>query len=97
MPRTRRLASRSSADRDRRKELAETNAVLRSERTDEQELARLDEMFGVGLGAVRERSQLASRIAATKSTPKPVKSKKKTVEHGDKAKVRRKSDKKRKS
>lgn len=97
MPRTRRLASRSRADRERRREVAEKNAELRAERTDEEQLARLDEMFGSGQGASKERARLAIRIADRKSKSKHVKREKKPARHGVKAKDRRKNDKKRKS
>jgi|APSaa5957512535_1039671.scaffolds.fasta_scaffold262834_2 hypothetical protein len=42
----------------------------REDRTPEQQIARLDEMFGKGGGAQKERSRLASLIKASKK-PKP--------------------------
>ena len=100
MPCTRRLASRSRADRERRRDLAVSNKALREAKTDEQQLERLDERLGTGLGAVKERARLANRIADVKvatSRVKPAKTKKSDVKMpSGKAKDRRKADKKRK-
>lgn len=40
---------------------------LRSERTPEQQIAKLDQRLGVGVGAKRERAALAKQIAARKA------------------------------
>ena len=50
----RRTAERRAAAEDRQR--------ARKERGDAGQLARLDEMFGVGEGAQRERARLAKRI-----------------------------------
>ena len=54
----------------RRKEFRRQNAKEAAERrasiTDQQQLAKLDSMFGEGKGAQRERARLAKRIAGAK-------------------------------
>lgn len=42
---------------------SETNQQTRAERTDEQQLAKLDKLLGEGVGATRERERLTKRIA----------------------------------
>ncbi|KKM99693.1 hypothetical protein LCGC14_1145420 [marine sediment metagenome] len=56
-------------------ELREANKKARGERTDEQQLARLNTMFGEGLGATRERERLIKRIAGQKEKAKAKKEK----------------------
>ena len=56
-------------------ELREANKKARVERTDEQQLARLNTMFGEGLGATRERERLIKRIAGQKEKAKAKKEK----------------------
>ena len=46
----------------RRRADAEERQAARDARGDEAQLARLDEMFGPGKGALRERERLAERI-----------------------------------
>ena len=47
-------------------EIAEANKKARAERSDEEQLERLDEMFGEGNGAAQERARLLKRIAKNK-------------------------------
>jgi len=54
-----------------RREAAAEMAEARSNRTDEQQLARLDSMLGEGMGARKERARLTARIAK-RATEKPV-------------------------
>lgn len=60
----------------------EARCQARAERTDEQQLARLDEIFGEGMGATRERERLLKRIEDRK---------KKTEEKTEEAKKEEKS------
>ena len=46
----------------RRREEAEERQAARDARGDEGQLARLDEMFGTGKGAQKERQRLAERL-----------------------------------
>lgn len=48
---------------DLRRKIAAENAEKRASITDEQQLDKLDGMFGKGNGAKRERARLAKRIA----------------------------------
>lgn len=47
-----------------RRGAAEQRQEARKGRTDQQQLARLDELLGKGRGAVKERTRLVQRIAA---------------------------------
>ena len=53
----------SQRRKDYRRKNAEEAAARRAELTDQQQLAKLDTMFGKGQGAQRERARLANRIA----------------------------------
>ena len=48
--------------RSRRREAAVGRQAARDSRSDEEQLARLDDMFGPGQGAQRERARLAARM-----------------------------------
>lgn len=50
-----------------RQEEAAERAQLRSERSPEQQLAKLDRKLGAGVGAVRERAALAKEISLKKN------------------------------
>jgi hypothetical protein len=50
---------KGSIAREGRRKLAEALAEERAKRTPQQQLARLDEMFGKGKGATKERAKLA--------------------------------------
>jgi len=64
-------AAGSWADREKEKEEARlARQETRVERTDEQQLARLDKLLGKGVGAVSERARLCERIEKRKSQPK---------------------------
>lgn len=52
--------------RDLRRAIAVENNEKRASLTDEQQLAKLDSMFGKGKGAKKERARLEKRIAAAK-------------------------------
>ncbi len=62
LPKPRHRAQNREAQQRRREE-----AAVRAKRvvTPEQQLARLDALFGAGLGAVKERAKLAKRMAQT--------------------------------
>jgi len=49
-------------DRNRRREAAEARAEARANRTALQQLERLDEILGEGLGAAKERSCLEKQL-----------------------------------
>ena len=66
-----------SVARDERRKRAEALAEERAKRTPEQQIARLDQMFGEGKGAVKERAKLAKRIADAKPKAKAEKPEKK--------------------
>jgi len=53
---------KGSSARGARRERAEALAEERAKRTPQQQLARLDEMFGKGKGATKERAKLAKLI-----------------------------------
>lgn len=74
-----------SIARDERRKQAEALAEERAKRTPEQQLARLDGMFGEGQGATKERARLAQQIADAKPKAK--------VEKKDKADKKAKKDK----
>ena len=57
---------RKNSDKDVRRAKAETLLVERAQRTDEQQLAKLDQKFGVGQGAQKERARLLRRIEENK-------------------------------
>jgi hypothetical protein len=46
---------------------AQQRVAEAAKRTPEEQIARLDTMFGVGLGAQKERAKLAKRIANKKA------------------------------
>lgn len=48
---------------------ADLRQVERAKRTDAQQLAHLDSLFGIGLGAERERAKLEARIEAASVAP----------------------------
>jgi hypothetical protein len=48
----------------RRRQSAQQRAEEAKGRTPEQQIARLDALFGVGLGATKERAKLAKKIAS---------------------------------
>ena len=50
-----------------KKATREANQAARAARTDQQQLARLDKIFGVGLGAAKERARLLRRIEGAKN------------------------------
>jgi hypothetical protein len=50
------------AETERRRSAAEARAELRATRTPQQQLERLDELLGEGLGAVKERSCLEKQL-----------------------------------
>ncbi len=50
--------------REDRRDTAKELLAEREGRTDEQQLAHLDRLLGVGVGAKKERARLAARIAA---------------------------------
>ena len=56
--------------RTRRQEQAEKLRKARAERTDKQQLAELDRMFGKGKGAKKERAKLKERIRQSKEGKK---------------------------
>lgn len=70
--------SKAAGLRDDSQKAKEENRAARQEaraaRTDEQQLARLDKLFGKGVGAARERARLSKRIEQRKSQPKKEKS-----------------------
>jgi len=53
---------RGPADRERRKIAAEDRAEARANRTAQQQLERLDSLFGEDEGAVRERWRLEKQL-----------------------------------
>jgi len=57
---------RSVPQRTRRQEQAEKLRKARAKRTDQQQLAELDRVFGKGKGAKKERARLKARIAEGK-------------------------------
>lgn len=57
----------------RRQEAAAARALEASQRTPEQQLARLDQAFGQGQGAAKERAKLALRIKLRDEKPQGVK------------------------
>lgn len=61
---------------EKRRKADELRAAA-SLRTPEEQIARLDSMFGPGQGAKKERAKLAERIKARDSTSKNSKKKKK--------------------
>ena len=74
---------KGSAARARRRQRAEALAEERAKRSSQQQIERLDEIFGKGKGAIRERARLTKLIAAEKvknHKPKKAKSKKKSRE-----------------
>ena len=62
--------AQAKADYVARKEAQRQDIIRRREEraklTDEEQIARLDRAFGVGVGAKRERERLAKRIAEQK-------------------------------
>jgi len=77
-----------SVRRDERRKRAEAQAEERAKRTPEQQIARLDQMFGKGKGAAKERARLAKQISDSKKSAKKTKgksaeTKKKTKGKGD--------------
>jgi len=56
--------------RDDKKAAAAERAIERAQRSDEQQLKRLDRMFGAGQGANKERARLAKRILDQRNAPK---------------------------
>lgn len=53
---------RGPADRERRTLAAEDRAEARANRTAQQQLERLDSLFGEGEGAVKERKRLEKQL-----------------------------------
>jgi ABC-type enterochelin transport system substrate-binding protein len=69
---------KGSFAKQERRERAEELATERATRTPQQQLERLDQMFGEGQGATKERAQLLSQIEqASKPVPKTKKKGKK--------------------
>ena len=68
-PRAERGAVRSCThpQRTRRQEQGEKLRKARAKRTDQQQLAELDKVFGKGKGAKKERARLKERIKDAKS------------------------------
>ena len=68
-------------NRSARQAEAKERDAARAAITDQQQLDRLNSMFGEGLGAKKERARLAKRIvsAAKQKAPAPKKSKKKVA------------------
>jgi len=60
--RTRRKRRRGFGAKQERREKAETLAAERAKRTPQQQLARLDEKLGEGVGATKERARLQKLI-----------------------------------
>lgn len=56
------------AERQRRREEAAKRQAARDARSPAEQLARLDAMLGVGVGATRERARLAAQLAMEKAT-----------------------------
>lgn len=56
--------------RQRRQESAKRCEEARAKRTNEQQLAHLDELLGKGKGAKKERAKLKAKIAKAKTTNK---------------------------
>jgi len=53
--------------RDERRERAQHLAEARANRSDQQQLDRLDSILGAGVGASKEREKLTARIRSAKS------------------------------
>ena len=53
-----------------RKIQAQVRQELADERSPQEQVARLDDMFGAGLGATKERGKLAKRLVTKKPVPK---------------------------
>ena len=68
---------RGHSVKEARKGRAEEQAVERAKRTPQQQLERLDQMFGEGKGATKERARLAKQLAAAKPKEKPKEKKEK--------------------
>jgi len=66
------MARNKARGKSERKSRAEERQAVANKRSPEEQLARLDKMFGAGMGAVKEREKLHKRIA-----DKQVKTKKK--------------------
>lgn len=56
-----------------RREGAEQRAQLRANRSDEDQLKRLDDLFGLGQGSQKERARLHARINSGNRAPKAAK------------------------
>jgi hypothetical protein len=56
--------------KESKRESANERAEARAKRTAEQQLKRLDDMFGSGQGAVRERARLQKEIEDRKAASK---------------------------
>jgi len=54
---------KASALKQLHREEAEERQAIRNKRTDQDQIAELDKMFGKGNGAKRERTRLLARIA----------------------------------
>lgn len=79
---------------DRKKakiEAREERQYARANRTDEEQLARLDMLLGEGIGATRERARLIKRIAKRKEEAKAKKEKAEKKEQVAAAKERKAS------
>ena len=61
------MAGTYDAQMKQKKATLEANQAARAARTDQQQLARLDKIFGVGLGAAKERAKLLKRIEDAKN------------------------------
>jgi hypothetical protein len=57
------MSRRGSVARENRRNAAEARAVERAKRTPQQQLKHLDDTFGVGVGAAKERTRLQALIA----------------------------------
>lgn len=65
--------ARNSRGKEARKERALERLEVSSQRTPEEQLSRLDQMFGEGQGAAKERAKLARRIEDRNRTATQVK------------------------
>jgi hypothetical protein len=52
------------ARQDRKRWIRESNAVERAKRSPQEQLARLDALLGIGVGAVKERKRLRALLVA---------------------------------
>jgi len=59
-----------SMKKDLRKKYADERLAVTSNRTPEEQLKRLDEKYGEGKGAQKERAKLAKRISDMAAAPK---------------------------